>query len=164
MAFDQIVDGTRNRTAHLVTLVRFGFAACARSASVFFRDLGHGLLEVCHNSFALLGLMLAAVLLFAAGRAELRHDAEVWALGWLQEREEARAEPVDALAAQGLVTRLPDPKDARGKIVVLSAAGKHLLTEANAVKLAIEAEYRAALGAASFAALQQALAELARQR
>jgi soluble lytic murein transglycosylase-like protein len=38
--------------------------------------------------------------LFAAGRAELRHDAEAWALGWLQARQEARAEPADALAVE----------------------------------------------------------------
>ncbi len=100
MALNQIVDGTRIATAQAVALVRFIGSASARSASVFLRDLGHGLLEVSHNSFALLGLMLAAVLLFAAGRAELRHDAETWALGWLQEREEARAAPVDALAAE----------------------------------------------------------------
>jgi hypothetical protein len=67
---------------------------------VFLRDIGQGLLEVSHNTLALLGLMLAAVVLFAAGRAELRHDAEAWALGWLQARQEARAEPADALAAE----------------------------------------------------------------
>jgi Transglycosylase SLT domain len=55
---------------------------------------------VSHNSLAFLGLILAAVLLFAAGRADLRHDAETWALGWLQARQEARAEPVDTLAAE----------------------------------------------------------------
>ncbi|MEO5697306.1 MAG: lytic transglycosylase domain-containing protein [Burkholderiaceae bacterium] len=62
--------------------------------------MGHGLLEVSHNTLALLGLVLAAVLVFAAGRADLRHDAEAWALDWLQTRQEARAEPADALAAE----------------------------------------------------------------
>ena len=64
--------------------------ASADSAAVFLRDVGHGLLEVSHNTLALVGLMLAAVLLFAAGRADVRHDAEVWTLGWLQARQEAR--------------------------------------------------------------------------
>ena len=75
--------------------------AGARSAAVFLRDLGHGLLEVSHNSLALLGLVIAAVLLFALGHSDLRHEAEVRALGWLQARQEARVEPVmPTLAAE----------------------------------------------------------------
>ena len=34
------------------------------SASVFLRDTGQGLLEVSHNSLALLGLVFVALLLF----------------------------------------------------------------------------------------------------
>ena len=68
--------------------------AGARSATVFLRDVGHGLLEVSHNTLALLGLVIAAVLLFAVGHSDLRHEAEVRALGWLQARQEAREEPV----------------------------------------------------------------------
>ena len=68
------------------------------STSVFLRDTGHGLLEVCHNSLALLGLCLAAALLFAATRADLRHDLEQQALAWLVERQEARAEGSESLA------------------------------------------------------------------
>jgi Transglycosylase SLT domain len=74
--------------------------ASTDSAAVFLRDVGQGLLEVSHNTLALLGLVLAAVLLFAAGRADLRHEAETWALGWLQARQEARAEPLVLLAAE----------------------------------------------------------------
>jgi hypothetical protein len=77
--------------------------ASAQSASVFLRDVGHGLLEVSHNTLALIGLMLAAVLLFAAGRADVRHEAEAWTLGWLQARQEARelpAGPAELLAAE----------------------------------------------------------------
>ena len=77
--------------------------ASADSAAVFLRDVGHGLLEVSHNTLALVGLMLAAVLLFAAGRADVRHDAEAWTLGWLQARQEAREpapQPADLLAAE----------------------------------------------------------------
>ena len=68
--------------------------AGARSATVFLRDVGQGLLEVSHNTLALLGLVIAAVLLFAVGHSDLRHEAEVRALGWLQARQEAREEPV----------------------------------------------------------------------
>jgi hypothetical protein len=47
--------------------------------------------------------MLAAVLLFAAGRADVRHEAEAWTLGWLQARQEARElppGPAELLAAE----------------------------------------------------------------
>ena len=67
---------------------------------MFLRDIGHGLLEVTHNMFALLGLVLAAVVLFAASRADLRHEAEIQALSWLQSRQESREEPVQTLAAE----------------------------------------------------------------
>ena len=69
--------------------------ASARSASVFLRDVGNGLLEVSHNSLALLGLVVMAVMLFLAGRADIRHTFEITTLGWLQARHEARAEPVN---------------------------------------------------------------------
>jgi hypothetical protein len=63
----------------------------ARSLGVFLRDVGHGLLEISHNTLALLGLAVVAVAVFAAGRAELRQQAETLALEWLQGRHEARA-------------------------------------------------------------------------
>lgn len=74
--------------------------ATARSALVFAKDVGLGLLEVSHNTLALIGLLLVTAVIFAAGRAELRHAVEVQVLGWLQERHEARAEPAALLAAQ----------------------------------------------------------------
>ena len=70
------------------------------SATVFARDTGHGLLEVSHNTFALLGLLVVGGLLFISSRADLRHQIEVSTLGWLQERQEARAEPDAKLAAE----------------------------------------------------------------
>ena len=87
----------------LISVARRLRNASADSAAVFLRDVGHGLLEVSHNTLALVGLMLAAVLLFAAGRADVRHDAEAWTLGWLQARQEAREpapQPADLLAAE----------------------------------------------------------------
>jgi hypothetical protein len=90
-------------TSPLISAVRRLCAASAASASVFLRDVGHGMLEVSHNTLALIGLMLAAVLLFAAGRADVRHEAEAWTLSWLQARQEARelpTQPAELLAAE----------------------------------------------------------------
>ncbi len=78
-------------------LARAARRATAESITVFLRDAGHGLLEVSHNSLALLGLVLVAALLFVAGRNDLRHDLEAQALTWLQARQEARVEPQAAL-------------------------------------------------------------------
>ena len=64
--------------------------AVTRTATVFMRDVGNGLLEVSHNSLALIGLAVVGVALFAANRADLRHTIEVETLSWLQAREEAR--------------------------------------------------------------------------
>ena len=44
----------------------------ARSGGVFMRDVGAGLLEVSHNSLALLGLAVVAAALFAGSRADMR--------------------------------------------------------------------------------------------
>jgi len=74
--------------------------AIGESATVFLKDVGHGLLEVSHNMLALLGLLLVAALVFAYGKPELRRTAETQVLGWLQSRHEARAEPAELLAAQ----------------------------------------------------------------
>jgi len=64
--------------------------ASAKSLGVFCRDVGHGLLEISHNTLALVGLAAVTVLVFALGRADLRHQAEVLALDWLQTRHEQR--------------------------------------------------------------------------
>ena len=70
-------------------LLRAGNAT-ARSLSVFAGDVGRGLLQVSHNTLALLGLAALAVALIAVGRADVRHQVEQVALGWLQTRQEAR--------------------------------------------------------------------------
>ena len=104
MALSQVMQVARDATAQSATgftgLVRSVRNASARSAAVFLKDVGQGLLEVSHNTLALIGLVLAAAVLFAVGRADIRHDAEAWTLGWLQARQEARADPADALAAE----------------------------------------------------------------
>lgn len=74
--------------------------AAGRSTGVFVRDVGNGLLEVSHNTLALLGLLLVALLIFGATRADLRHQVETRLFGWLQARHEARQDPSVLLAAQ----------------------------------------------------------------
>jgi len=62
------------------------------SCDVFVRDVGNGLLEVSHNGLALVGLVVVAVVVFVGSHADMRRSVETAALGWLQERHEARAE------------------------------------------------------------------------
>lgn len=69
--------------------------ASTGSVSVFLRDVGNGLLEVSHNSLALLGLVVVAAALFMVSRADLRLTVETTVLDWLRLRHEARAEPVE---------------------------------------------------------------------
>src|SRR5262245_48085124 len=67
------------------------YLACSRSASTFARDVGIGMLEVSHNTLALVGLsVVCGVALFSAAHPELREGAEQRALGWLLARQEAR--------------------------------------------------------------------------
>ena len=65
--------------------------ATTESIGVFLRDTGQGLLEVSHNSLALLGLVLVAALLFVSSQRDLRHELEAQTLSWLQARQIARA-------------------------------------------------------------------------
>ena len=61
------------------------------SIGVFLRDTGHGMLEVSHNSLALLGLILVAALLFVGGQRDLRHELEAQTLtGCRNARSRAR--------------------------------------------------------------------------
>jgi hypothetical protein len=64
--------------------------ATATSLSVFVRDVGRGLLEIGHNTLALVGLAAVAVLVLGLGRAEVREQVETVALEWLQTRQEQR--------------------------------------------------------------------------
>ncbi len=79
------------------SLARSLRTATLGSGSVFLRDVGHGLLEVSHNSLALLGLGVIGLALFAGGRADVRHALEAEALSWLQARQEARTQTAPAV-------------------------------------------------------------------
>ena len=90
----------------VITQLRVAGSACAASARVFLRDVGAGLLDVSHNSLALLGLCVVGVALFAGGREELRTLAERHALDWLQARQEAREPAPDDSVSE------PEPEPA----------------------------------------------------
>ena len=82
-----------------------GWQATSRSAAVFATDVARGLVAVCHNSLALLGLVTLAAALFAAGRPDLRAQVEQTTLDWLQNRHEARE-----LASGNLLTLVAEPE------------------------------------------------------
>jgi hypothetical protein len=91
--------------------------AIGASAGVFLRDVGQGLLEVSHNTLALLGLLVVAASAFAFGQPEMRQNLEQEAFGWLQARQAVAADPElalrEALAEPGAVARATasDPRD-----------------------------------------------------
>ncbi len=85
-------------------MLRRAGKATGRSLSVFTRDVGRGLLEVCHNTLALVGLVALALGLFAGGRADVRQQVEQVALEWLQDRHEARE-----LATGNLLSAVAEP-------------------------------------------------------
>lgn len=67
--------------------------AAGASCTVFLRDVGQGLLEVSHNTLALLGLLVVAAGAFALGQPEMRQNVEQQALGFLQARQLALLGP-----------------------------------------------------------------------
>jgi hypothetical protein len=71
---------------------------------VVVRDVGHGLLEVSHNTLALLGLVAITALVLAGGRPEVRQQLEVVTLEWLQGRHEARE-----LASGNVLSAVAEP-------------------------------------------------------
>ena len=124
------------RREQLLIKARAVGRACADSASVFLRDVGNGLLEVSHNSLALVGLVVVAALLFLLGQADIRHSVETTALGWLQSRHLARIDPVqlefDNLAEADAVSR------------ATAANPSALTTQQSAVALWLARRYRVA--------------------
>ncbi|HYN59253.1 MAG TPA: lytic transglycosylase domain-containing protein [Rubrivivax sp.] len=89
-------------------MLRSAHRASMRSINVFIRDVGNGLLEISHNSLALLGLAVVVSLVFIAGRADVREQTEAWALGWLQERSQARTGEAEDLSPEVVV--VPEPE------------------------------------------------------
>jgi len=79
--------------------------AVRRSCHVFAKDVGHGLLDISHNVFAMVGLAAVAAAAFTYSQAELRAEFEVNALQWLQSRHEGRE-----LASGNVLSALAEPE------------------------------------------------------
>lgn len=64
---------------------------------------------------------------------------------------------IDGLQGEGILERVPDPKDSRSRIVRHTAAGLRAMRDADRIKREIEAGYHSLLGAEAFEALMRAL-------
>jgi len=67
---------------------------------------------------------------------------------------------VDDLEQRGYVRRVPDPEDARAKVVRLTARGRRYVAEARRAVAAVEARARRELGDRRYEVLRDALEEL----
>ncbi|MER9849084.1 MarR family winged helix-turn-helix transcriptional regulator [Mesorhizobium sp. M0106] len=67
---------------------------------------------------------------------------------------------LDGLETEGVLQRLPDPQDGRGKLVRYTRKGLDALRDGDRIKLQIERSYVARLGHERFAALMGALRSL----
>jgi DNA-binding MarR family transcriptional regulator len=68
---------------------------------------------------------------------------------------------IDELEARGYVRRVPDPADARAKLVRLTAKGRRCATECRRVVQSLETRTRRELGERRYEALRSSLEELA---
>ena len=119
-----------------IALLRQAQRSAVMSLSVFVRDVGRGLLEVGHNTFALVGLASVAVLVFALGRADIRGQLEVVALDWLQTRQDARE-----LASGNFITAVAEPQ---GVTRATAADLKELTRQQAALAIWIARRYKVA--------------------
>lgn len=71
---------------------------------------------------------------------------------------------IDGLVEDGILERVADPDDRRGRIVRLTDGGRAAMRDANHIKLEIEAGYRARIGDEEFARLSQLLGKLRQSR
>lgn len=112
-------------------------ANARRGGAIFLRDVGNGLLDVSHNMLALVGLAVVALILFAAGRADLRASVEQQALDWLQQRHSARSEDLGYVAA-------PDDADSAALARALATDPADLTRQQAAVAGWLSRRYRVA--------------------
>lgn len=104
---------------------------------VFVRDVGNGLLEMSHNTLAMLGLAVVAAVIFMGGTADMRERFEGLAFGWLKDRQEQKAEREGTVLATGAEAKAVDR--------VLAADPSKLNKEQAAVAAWLSKRYRVAL-------------------
>jgi hypothetical protein len=85
------MNNTEHRAAFLTLrqVARRQLGHARNSATNVAQDIAHGLFEISHNSFALLGLGLAFAVITLTARPDLREVGEFKLMTWLQERREA---------------------------------------------------------------------------
>lgn len=98
-----------------------------------------------------------ASLLGYLSRAGSRQSGLIERMGF---SKQAVQQLIDGLEAEGVLERVPDPNDGRGKIVRYTAKGLAALADGDAIKFRIEQGYKRRLGAAGMAALMTALSEI----
>lgn len=64
---------------------------------------------------------------------------------------------LDGLEAEGVIERVPDPKDSRGKVVRYTPKGLAALADGDGIKYAIEQRFLKQVGKEKFAAMMDAL-------
>ncbi|WP_110182155.1 MarR family winged helix-turn-helix transcriptional regulator [Nocardioides solisilvae] len=100
----------------------------------------------------------------AQARVAARIDEEGTRLTVLAERagttKQSAGELVAALERGGYVRRVPDPADARARLVRLAERGERARTAAREVEREVLGEWEERLGPVRFAALREALADL----
>lgn len=73
-------------------------------------DVVAGVRYVSHNTLALLGLLAVTLVVFMAGKAELRHTMEARALGWLMERAAERTTASAAPESNDILLAMAEPE------------------------------------------------------
>jgi DNA-binding MarR family transcriptional regulator len=101
-----------------------------------------------------------ANIIMHVGRSGIRQSELVRRMGL---SKQAVQQLLDDLVKDGVVERKADAEDRRGNLIVFTAAGRKLLADANRVKRAIEARYRAVLGPDRFSEFMSMLEELNRR-
>jgi hypothetical protein len=90
-------------------------AQCGSALRTFATDVTHGFFEIAHNGFAMLGLVLAFVVITLTAKPELREQSETALIGWLKSRQPVAAvATLPAIAAEpGAIERATaaNPKD-----------------------------------------------------
>jgi hypothetical protein len=73
-------------------------------------DVLAGVRHVSHNTLALLGLVAVVAVVFLSERADMRHQAEEKALGWLIERASSRTAVADVAEPNDVLLAMAEPE------------------------------------------------------